>query len=132
MERRCPRYQSLVHRTTLDAAQRVHVSDTYLAFCFHGLFQEGNIELKIYFLGVQIQVIPSIYLRNNIESHDFPGSSVAKTLPAMQETQVRFLGQEDPREEDMATQSSILAEKSHGQGSLVGYNPWGCKESDTT
>ena len=23
-------------------------------------------------------------------------------------------------------------EKSHGQGSLVGYSPWGCKESDTT
>ena len=23
-------------------------------------------------------------------------------------------------------------EKSHGQRSLVGYSPWGCKESDTT
>ena len=83
-----PRYQPFVHRTALDAAQRVHVSDTYLAFCFHGLFQEGSIELKIYFLGVQIQLIPSIYLRNPIESHDFPGGSMAKNLPAMQETQV--------------------------------------------
>ena len=104
-----PRYQPFVHRTALDAAQRVHVSDTYLAFCFHGLFQEGSIELKIYFLGVQIQLIPSIYLRNPIESHDFPGGSMAKNLPAMQETQVRFLGQEDPLEGDTATQSSILA-----------------------
>ena len=25
-----------------------------------------------------------------------------------------------------------LPGKSHGQGSLVGYSPWGCKESDTT
>ena len=33
----------------------------------------------------------------------------------------------------MATHSCILClEKSHGQGSLEGYSPWGCKESDTT
>ena len=32
-----------------------------------------------------------------------------KNLPAMQETQVRFLGQEDPLEKEMATRSSILA-----------------------
>ena len=31
----------------------------------------------------------------------------------------------------MATHSSILAGKSHGQRSLVGYSPWGRKESDT-
>ena len=40
---------------------------------------------------------------------DFPSCSVVKNPPAMQETQVRFLGQEDPMEEDMATHSSILA-----------------------
>ena len=32
-----------------------------------------------------------------------------KSLPAMQETWVRFLGQEDPLEQGMATHSSILA-----------------------
>ena len=32
-----------------------------------------------------------------------------KNLPAMQETWVRFLGQEDPLEEETATHSSILA-----------------------
>ena len=26
----------------------------------------------------------------------------------------------------------ILSGKSHGQRSLVGYSPWGCKESDMT
>ena len=31
-----------------------------------------------------------------------------KNLPAMQETQVQSLGQEDPLEEGMATHSSIL------------------------
>ena len=32
-----------------------------------------------------------------------------KNLPAMQETQVKSLGQEDPLEKEMATHSSILA-----------------------
>ena len=32
-----------------------------------------------------------------------------KNLPAVQETRVRSLGQEDPREKGMATHSSILA-----------------------
>ena len=32
-----------------------------------------------------------------------------KNLTAMQETQVRFLGPEDPLEKEMATHSSILA-----------------------
>ena len=38
-----------------------------------------------------------------------------KSLPAMQETWVLFLGQEDPLEEVMATHSSILAGECHGQ-----------------
>ena len=58
-----------------------------------------------------------------------------KNLPAMQELQqtgVRFLGQEDPLEEEMATHSRILAGKSHGLRSLAGYSLWGCKELDMT
>jgi len=56
---------------------------------------------------------------------------VVKNLPAMQETQetwVPSLGGEDPLEEEMATH---LLGKSHRGRSLVGYSPWGCKESDT-
>ena len=34
---------------------------------------------------------------------------MAKNLPAMQETWVRSLGQEDPPEKEMAIHSSILA-----------------------
>ena len=56
---------------------------------------------------------------------------VENHLP-MQETQVRTLGQEDPLEEGMETQSNILARKSHGQRNLVGCSPWGHKESDKT
>ena len=44
-----------------------------------------------------------------------------KSLPAMQETWVQSLGQEDPLEKAMATHSSTLAWKSHGRRSLGGY-----------
>ena len=36
-------------------------------------------------------------------------AQLIKNLPAMQETQVRFLGGEDPQEEGKATHSSVLA-----------------------
>ena len=39
----------------------------------------------------------------------FPGGSVVKNPPAMQEMQVRSLDKEDPLEKEMATHSSILA-----------------------
>ena len=57
---------------------------------------------------------------------------MVKCLPAMQETQVRSLGQEDPLEMEMATHFSILAWRIHGQRSLTGYSPWGRKELDMT
>ena len=39
----------------------------------------------------------------------FPGGSVVKNLPAMQETRGRSLDWEDPLEKEMATHSSVLA-----------------------
>ena len=44
--------------------------------------------------------------------------------------QVPSLDQKDPLEKGMATHSSILAGKSHGQRSLTGYSPWDHKELD--
>ena len=49
-----------------------------------------------------------------------------------QEMQVQSLGWEDPLVEEMATCSSILAGKFHGQRSLAGYSSWALKELDTT
>ena len=56
---------------------------------------------------------------------------MVKNTPAMQETQVRSPGQEDPLEKEMATHSSILAwpGKSHRQRATV-YEV--AKESDKT
>ena len=41
-------------------------------------------------------------------------------------------GSQRPLDWEMAANSSILAWKSYGQRSLVGYSPWGRKESDMT
>ena len=59
---------------------------------------------------------------------------MVKNLPAMQETQVQFLGWEDPLEKEMATKPIpvFLPEEFHGQRSLAGYSPWGFKELYTT
>ena len=58
----------------------------------------------------------------------FPGGSVVKESACNAGdtgTQVQFLGWEDPLEKEMATHSSILAGKFHGQRSLVDYSQWG-------
>ena len=60
-------------------------------------------------------------------------SQMVKNLPAMQETRVQSLGQEDLLEKGMATTTPIfLPGKFRGLRSLVGYSPWGCKVSDRT
>ena len=41
--------------------------------------------------------------------YSFPDGSEVKSLPAIQETRVQSLGQEDPLEEEMAPHFSILA-----------------------
>ena len=43
------------------------------------------------------------------DSEGFPGGSVVKNLPVMQETWVQSLSGEDPLEKGMAIQSSIFA-----------------------
>ena len=50
---------------------------------------------------------------------------MVKSLPTTRETWVRSLGQEDPLEKEMATHSW----KTHGWRSLVGYSPWGRKDT---
>ena len=51
---------------------------------------------------------------------------------AVQETQVPSLGQEDPLEKGMTTTPVFFSGEFHGQRSLVGYSPWGHKQSDMT
>ena len=60
-----------------------------------------------------------------------PVAQKVKNLPAMWETQVQSLGQEDPLEKGMATHSSILAWIIPWTEEW-GNSPWGCKELDMT
>ena len=59
-------------------------------------------------------------------------AQTVKRLPTMRETGIQSLGWEDLLEKEMATHSSILAWKIHGQRSLVNYSPWGPEELATT
>ena len=69
---------------------------------------------------------PQIQLQNR----GFPGRSVAKNPPAMQETRVQAVGREDSLEKETATHSSVPAweipwtEESGG-------GPWGSEKSWT-
>ena len=87
------------------------------------------------FIIVIIIIIPYICIALVVSLSGFPGGSVVKDLPAMQELQetwVQSLGQEDPLEEGMATHSSILAWRIPWTWNLVSYSPWGHKELDMT
>ena len=59
-------------------------------------------------------------------------AQLVKNLPVMQETWVRFLGQEDPLEKEMATHSSILAWRIPWTEEPGGLQSMGSQESDTT
>ena len=51
-------------------------------------------------------------------------AQMVKNLPAVWETWIGSMGQEDPLEKEMATQSVFLPGESHGQRSLADYSPW--------
>ena len=55
-----------------------------------------------------------------------------KSLPVMQDTRVQSLSWEDPLRRDWHPTPVFLPGESHGQRSLAGYSPQGCKESEMT
>ena len=59
-------------------------------------------------------------------------AQTVKHLSTMRETCVRSLDWEDPLEKEIAIHSNTIAWKIPWTGELVGYSPWGRKESDTT
>ena len=59
-------------------------------------------------------------------------AQMVKCLPAMQETMVRFLVRKIPWRRKWQPTPIFLPGESQGQRSLVGYSPWGRKESDMT
>ena len=59
-------------------------------------------------------------------------AQMVKNLPVMRKTQVQSLGQEDCWRREWQPTPVFLPGESHWQRGLVGYSPWGHKESDTT
>ena len=70
-------------------------------------------------------------LRNKLNKRASLVPQMVKNLPAMQETQFRFLGQEDSWRRDWLPTLVFLPGEFQGQRSLEGYSSWSHKESDT-
>ena len=86
--------------------------------CLYRLYRAGSVSLGI--VDIFSHVRASLV------------AQLVKNLPAMQETQVRAVGQEDPLEKGMATHSSTLAWSIPRTEDLAGYSPRDRKELDTT
>ena len=63
----------------------------------------STLAVKFFLLKIDQLLFPTF------QSCGFPGGSMVKKLPAIQETQVQSLAQEDPLEKEMAAHSSMLA-----------------------
>ena len=74
-----------------------------LFFCFLSVLP---LNTSVTFTSVRAEFVPC-------QSHSWASlvAQSVKNLPAVQETGVRFLGQEDPLEKEMATHPSILAKR---------------------
>ena len=59
-------------------------------------------------------------------------AQLVTNLPAVQETWVQSLGQEDPLEKKQQPIPVFLPGELYRQRSLAGYSPWGCKQSNMT
>ena len=63
---------------------------------------------------------------------DFHVAQMVKNLPAMQDTSVRSWVRNILWRREQKSTPVFLPGESHGQRSLLGYSPWGHKESDRT
>ena len=92
------------------AKSRTWLSDFTFTFLFHALEEEMATHSSVLAWRIpgmaELGGLPS--MGSNRVGHDWNDLAAAA---AMQDTQVRSLGQEDPLEEEMATHSSILAYK---------------------
>ena len=77
-------------------------------------------------------LLKDLKIKSSSLERDSLVAQMVKNLPAMQETWVQSLGQEDPLEKEMATHSSIRAWRIPWAEEPGGLQLWGCKELDMT
>ena len=92
-----------------------------------GMLSDGQIVMS---LAIMWHTGMELHLESNLLGLWLVAQMV-KNLPEIQETWVQSLGWEDLLEKGVATEE-FLPGKFHGQRRLVGYSPWGHKESDMT
>ena len=127
-----PKDVSLDHLVKVVSARFTLYKVTIFLFPFHPLF-----------LWKQLTLDHQLFLKEDGNCICFLLTSVlnlkatlmvqmVKNLPIIWETSAWSLGWEDPLEEGCNPLQYSCLENPHGQRSLVGYSPWGHKESDTT
>ena len=67
-------------------------------FTLHGLYAFSTLDAFMCYVNILLDLVWASMM-----------AQMVKNPPAMQETQVRSLGEEDPLEKELATHSSILA-----------------------
>ena len=80
-------------------------------------------------------IISDIFITGYVQVRTSQVALVVKNMLSRQETEetwVQSLGGEESLEEVGQPTAVFLPRESHGQRSLAGYGPWGCRESDTT
>ena len=104
----------------------------YMVYLFH-LFQPS-----FSFFNINLPETPSLSLlqfKTKLkQKEDFPGDRVVKNLPtnAVDSDSNSGPGRSPWRRKWQLITPVFLPGKSHGQGSMLGYSPWDCKELDKT
>ena len=82
------------------------MSSNFIEFVSSDSFSVETLDVSVYIISLQVMTV--LLLCDMYTFWGFPSGSVGKESPAMQETWVRSLGQEDPLEKEMATHSRTL------------------------
>ena len=91
-----------------------------------------HVSFQLVFLFLKKKTHPGVDLLGHTVVLASLVAQIVKNLPAMWETQVWSLGWKDLWRREWLPTPVFLPGEFHGQRSLVGYSPWGCKESDMT
>ena len=84
--------------------------------------------MKSLFIGFKLEIWRPLEL-----CFSFPCASEGKELAWISKDPGSIPGlRRSPQRRDWLPTPVFLSGESHGQGSLVGYSPWGCKELDMT
>ena len=112
----------------------VYIFKMYLLYMIVFCFSSG---LSVWFLIRLFSLYIFNIITNTLECKytmllGSPGGSVVKNPLSMQETQFDALVGKVPWRRAWQPTPVLLPGESRGQGSLVGYSPWGRKELDLT